>query len=219
MSSAIHPATWRSSWIGACQRPPRLALRPAASISATAPTTVPAPWTQPMKRGCRLPTAKGATSARKSAWMSASGAGASGRPPARLAGSSPGGACQTGRALTPATWSRMSSSMACAWARKAGQSSGSRSVSDGKSEGMAQPLIARCHEPEARHSSGGHGANFRFATPEAETSRAGRQGGREVRLPHDQPCARPLRAPPRRRACCPRWPRPKLLASCERAAL
>jgi len=42
---------------GAGSRPPRLALRPAASIPASMPTGVPAPWTQPMKPGWTLPTA------------------------------------------------------------------------------------------------------------------------------------------------------------------
>ena len=42
---------------GAGSRPPRLALRPAASIPASMPTEVPAPWTQPMKPGWTLPTA------------------------------------------------------------------------------------------------------------------------------------------------------------------
>ena len=54
-SSRIQPATSRSTSIGMWSRPPRLAFRPAASISASMPTGVPPPCTQPMKPGCRLP--------------------------------------------------------------------------------------------------------------------------------------------------------------------
>jgi hypothetical protein len=42
---------------GAWSRPPRLAFSPAASISASIPTGVPPPCTQPMKPGCTLPAA------------------------------------------------------------------------------------------------------------------------------------------------------------------
>ncbi len=51
-SSAIPAARLRS---GIWSRPPRLAFSPAASISASMPTGVPPPCTQPMKPGWALP--------------------------------------------------------------------------------------------------------------------------------------------------------------------
>ncbi len=48
---------WRSTSMPMWLRPPQLALRPAASISASMPTGVPAPCTQPMNRGWVLPVA------------------------------------------------------------------------------------------------------------------------------------------------------------------
>ena len=48
------PTTSVSIATGMWSRPPRLALRPPASISANMPTGVPPPWTQPMYPGCRL---------------------------------------------------------------------------------------------------------------------------------------------------------------------
>ena len=45
----------RSTSMGMCSRPPRLALSPAASISPSIPATEPPPWTQPMNPGCTLP--------------------------------------------------------------------------------------------------------------------------------------------------------------------
>lgn len=56
-SSAIQRAIWRSTSTGIWLRPPTFAFRPAASISASMPTGVPPPCTQPMKPGCTLPTA------------------------------------------------------------------------------------------------------------------------------------------------------------------
>ncbi len=56
-SGASQRRICRSTSIGMCSRPPRLALSPAASISPSIPATEPPPCTQPMKPGWTLPVA------------------------------------------------------------------------------------------------------------------------------------------------------------------
>ena len=72
-SARIHRTTCRSTSTGAWSRPPRFASSPAASISATAPTAVPPPCTQPKNRGCLLPAVNGATCFANSAATASNG--------------------------------------------------------------------------------------------------------------------------------------------------